>query len=192
MKLFRLEKWYNPFGIEVSGHIYALDAIVAFDENGEVAVNHSGWWGSNNQSNGFVIDCDCVCKRKIDYSLKSAFVISFGERDFAGYKRCKLYIPANVLDLKKSVVRKGKYIYINNQSSIYKDVLFTKMISIDAKATPVMRQIKDLGNDIRLAFDINEIEGKISEMQCLINRYKEEMKRVENLSTEELLEEFNK
>ena len=194
MKLFKLESFYNPFGIGVSGRIYEIDSIVAFDNKDEVevAVNHCGWFGSNNNLKELIIDCDCILKRKVDFSSKTAFIISKGEKSWAGYNQCTLYIPTEVLDLKKSIIRENDCIHIYNQSSIYKDVVFQKIVWINANAQAKMRKIRDLGNALKITFNIADVENTILEMQQLVEEYKAEVQRVQSLSTEELLKEFNK
>lgn len=188
MKLFKLEKWYNPFGIEVSGHTYIVDKIIAFNSNGEVAVSFSGWFGNNNCFDELNINCDCVLKRKVDFSLQTVFIVSLGERDWAAnHMKCILYIPESVLKLEKSVTRNQKYISIIHKSTIYNGITFTKIVSIYSKALSILEKIRALGNDLKISFDINKIESVTAEIQSLIAEYKAEVQRVDSLPTEELL-----
>ena len=71
-------------------------------------------------------------------------------------------------------------------------MVFHKIVWINANAQAKMRKIRDLGNALKITFNIADVENTILEMQHLVEEYKAEVQRVQSLSTEELLKEFEK
>lgn len=93
---------YNPFYVEVNGRAYFLNSISVFDTEGKIiAKQNSGWFGSNNYIKTLELDCDCVLKRKVDYKVKSAFIVKSDNpfKAFDNSIKYDLYIPASVMEL---------------------------------------------------------------------------------------------
>ena len=93
---------YNPFYVEVNGRAHFLNSISVFDTEGKIiAKQNSGWFGSNNYIGTLELDCDCVLKRKVDYKVKSAFIVRSNSLIKAWDNSAKydLYIPASVMKL---------------------------------------------------------------------------------------------
>lgn len=93
---------YNPFYVEVNGRAYFLNSISVFDAEGKIlAMQNSGWFGSNNCIKTLELDCDCVLKRKVDWKINSAFIVKSDSptKAFGDSYKYDLYIPASVLKL---------------------------------------------------------------------------------------------
>lgn len=93
---------YNPFYVEVNGRAYFLNSISVFNTEGKIiAKQNSGWFGSNNYIGTLELDCDCVLKRKVDYKVKSAFIVRSNSliKAWDGSAKYDLYIPASVMKL---------------------------------------------------------------------------------------------
>lgn len=93
---------YNPFYVEVNGRAHFLDSISVFDTEGKIiAKQDRGWFGSNNYIKTLELDCDCVLKRKVDYKVKSAFIVKSDSSQKAWDESAMydLYIPASVMKL---------------------------------------------------------------------------------------------
>lgn len=93
---------YNPFYVEVNGRAHFLNSISVFDTEGKIiAKQNSGWFGGNNYIGTLELDCDCVLKRKVDYKVKSAFIVRSNSLTKAWDDSAKydLYIPASVMKL---------------------------------------------------------------------------------------------
>lgn len=93
---------YNPFYVEVNGRAHFLDSISVFDTEGKIiAKQDRGWFGSNNYIETLELDCDCVLKRKVDYKVKSAFIVKSDSSQKAWDESAMydLYIPASVMKL---------------------------------------------------------------------------------------------
>lgn len=93
---------YNPFYVEVNGRAHFLNSISVFNAEGKIiAKQNSGWFGSDNYIGTLELDCDCVLKRKVDYKVKSAFIVRSNSLIMAWDDSVEydLYIPASVMKL---------------------------------------------------------------------------------------------
>ena len=93
---------YNPFYVEVNGRAHFLNSISVFNAEGKIiAKQNRGWFGNNNYIGTLELDCDCVLKRKVDYKIKSAFIVKSdsSQKAWDGKVEYDLYIPASVMKL---------------------------------------------------------------------------------------------
>ena len=100
--ILKTTSYYNPFYVEVNGRAYFLNSISVFDTEGKlIAKQNRGWFGSNNYIKTLELDCDCVLKRKVDYKVKSAFIVKSdsSQKAWDGTVEYDLYIPASVMKL---------------------------------------------------------------------------------------------
>lgn len=99
--LIRETKWYLPFTVYIGERRCELSKICFFNANGVFAIT-SGWFDTYESKKADIItlDTDCVMKRKEDFSLKTAFVMSNGKDPYGDHEvTYTLYIPADILDL---------------------------------------------------------------------------------------------
>lgn len=112
---------YNPFYVEVNGRAYFLNSISVFDTEGKIiAKQSSGWFGSNNYIKTLELDCDCVLKRKVDYKIKSAFIVKSdsSQKAWDGKVEYDLYIPASVMKLSAPI-----YSFCYNNTMVRRSVV---------------------------------------------------------------------
>ena len=99
--LIRECHWYLPFVVYVGTRRCELDKICFFDKDGVFATT-SGFFDNyaSKRVTSLEINTDCVMKRKADFSLKTAFVMSNGKDPYGTHEvTYTLYIPADALDL---------------------------------------------------------------------------------------------
>lgn len=112
--LIRECNWYLPFVVYVGTRRCELDKICFFDKDGVFATT-GGFFDNYKSKNvkSLELNTDCVMKRKEDFSLKTAFVMSNGKDPYNGAVSYTLYIPADVLDLdyKESVESNPTHAY---------------------------------------------------------------------------------
>lgn len=100
--ILKTTSYYNPFYVEVNGRAHFLNSISVFNAEGKIiAKQNRGWFGSNNYIGTLELDCDCVLKRKVDYKVKSAFIVKSdsSQKTWDGKVEYDLYIPASVMKL---------------------------------------------------------------------------------------------
>lgn len=112
---------YNPFYVEVNGRAHFLNSISVFNAEGKIiAKQNSGWFGSNNYIGTLELDCDCVLKRKVDYKVKSAFIVRSNNPIKAWDESAMydLYIPASVMKLSAPT-----YSFCCDNTMVYRSVV---------------------------------------------------------------------
>lgn len=186
MKLYT-QSYYNPYFVDVNGKARCLDKIIAFDEEGTIT-NPRGWFGSNNNCAVLDIDCDCVMKRKVDMSCKTAFIVRAEDVSYCSEVRWVLYIPKSVLDLDKPVYSKemgGTCAVKTIKSKKYPTVYFEVRKFLDRDVREICSKIKECAKslDYISPFDNpDKIDEVIGRLACLNVEYKlklVEMKDIE-------------
>jgi hypothetical protein len=168
--------YYNPYFVKVNGKEYEIGSIFVFDKDGNKASCNQGWFGSNNHCTTLTLLCGCVLKRKVDYSLGTAFIIKSG--DGWDGPRYALYIPDSVVKLSAPTRRK---VYNNEaieekvQSTLYPSIEFTKYHWINREVTSIKSEINSIGESIKNIYgsNIDTLPTHIEKLTSLYEQYKE-------------------
>jgi hypothetical protein len=168
-------KFHNPYFIEVNGKEYELDKILIFNKDGVIAKTNCGWFGSNNNCKELTIECDCVRKVKVDFSIKTAFIVKVGE----GWDgpRYALYLPDSVISLSTPTYKKvynGEAIEETNQSSIYPTIQIITYHWINGEVSEIRKEINTVGESIKNLYNSNmdNLVDYIEKLQILNEKYK--------------------
>lgn len=187
MKLYRAQKWYNPFYIDVNNKSCKLDKISVFEDGKVLASTNSGWFGSNNFVDELEIACDCVLKRVTDLSLKTAFIKKCSEE---GYE---LFIPNEVVKLTEASYEKHNiigWVIEKRKSTIYKEIFFETIHPFNQKIQKISGSIRFIGDKIShfgTPDTTESIDNYIRELNKYILEYDEEYDRLKNATAEELM-----
>jgi CRISPR/Cas system-associated protein endoribonuclease Cas2 len=171
--LVRKAKLFNPFFVGE----YELKNIYFFDEKGVKIEVGRGWFGNNNRNRIDMLETDLnyVRKRKIDFSLKHAFIVSV-KREYwiKKGKFAYLYMPYEAFEweIKKehestSYTRK-KYIY---------DLYINKTLSVK---TRILNRIEPIQENINYLEKISPLAKlitgkKVSENEFYLMKNKKEI-----------------
>lgn len=182
--------YLNPFVVNVNGKEYCLSNIYAFNSNGIVASNSSGWFGSNNRIRELTLDVDCVLKRKIDLSCKTAFVVKCG--DGWDGSRYALYIPADVLKLLPPTYEKrfdGKMIRKTIASGLDDRIYFESNYWLNEKVSAVEHRINELGERIKNLYgkEFNTLPELIQELAEAKKELDERIEEMKNIDIDEYI-----
>ncbi len=148
------ESCYNPFFTNVNGRTYEIDKIHFFDDNGIICTNNCGWFGSNNNHRkGLSLPCDCVVKRKPDFTLEGAFILPGNEKSwYKNQTRYELYIRAAVVGLKAPTYKKqndGRAYYIDYKSDI-EGVFVSVYCPLDKELVEIEMRMQKLLENMRI------------------------------------------
>lgn len=90
--------WYRPYIYDK----YTIKNIMFYNENGVIAQSNSGWLENNGKDlEQITINVDGIAlKRKEDFKIKGAFIISKGKEPYGDNLGADLYINADLFGVK--------------------------------------------------------------------------------------------
>ena len=191
MVLFRKEKWYNPFSVEINDKDYTIDSIRVFEGGKVIAKQNQGWFGSNNQFNNLSFDCDCVRKNKVDLKSTTAFIVKSCS-DFE--PRYDLYIPNSAVkltDVKYDFNFAIQMVKRHQKSSVVEGVVFDEVIAYINALHEVDRKINTVGDALKtvyLSTTMTYLENQMNDLGCLIAERNEIINKIKSMSVEEIIE----
>lgn len=194
MKLYT-HPYYNPYFVKVRDKEYQINSITVFDTSGELAEVPRGWFGSNNYTKELSLDVECVVKRKVDYNMKDAFIISHPTPH--GETRYDLYIPNSVVNLtspKYERVYSGQAIKETIQSINFSEIYFESFYWINGKVKTIENQIMELGKKISTIYSdkYDNLPGYIEQLSKLTADLSEAVTNMNETPIEEHLSRFSK
>lgn len=193
MKLFRRERWYNPFFVEVNGISKKLNAIKVF-KNGEILLsNNSSWFtdgrSSNNPVQELEIPGECVLKRKVSLDLHMNFVVS--AKDTLDESCYDLYIYADNLPTDPS-----SYEYMPKSNLVMKRtkvsaegltwITFTGAKIASRILSDLFSKVDTVGEELKRFIYSDSLSKTIETLTVLNNEIEEEKARLGRLSAEEI------
>lgn len=191
MVLFRKEKWYNPFSVEINGKDYTIGSIHVFEGGKVIAKQNQGWFGSNNQFNNLSFDCDCVRKNKVDLKSTTAFIVkSCGDFE----PRYDLYIPNSAVkltDAKYDFNFATQMIKRHQKSSVVEGVVFDEVIAYVNALHNIDTKINAIGDALKITYistTMVYLENKMNDLGCLIAERNETIDKIKSMSVEEIME----
>ena len=193
MNLYRKSGWFNPFFINVNNKSYELKNIHFFNSNGIICSTSRGWFGNgDNTVQGLSFDLICNLKRKVDFTSKSAFIISSGNE--YGCLSAELYIPADALGLSEPLIRARteRYFIVRWNTSI-KEIYCETWHFIDEDLSRVERRIHAVGEKITNFYGnaYDDLPKCIEVLQKLHNEREEELQRLSMITDEEVLKFYS-
>lgn len=196
MKLYRRAHWFNPFYIDVNEKRYELKDIHIFDKEGIICSANRGWFGgSDNTSAGLIFDVPCFLKRKVDFNLNIAFIISVGEKNYDNSLSAELYIPAEVLGLKEPIIikRTSTYFIIKWETQI-KEVYCEAYHYVDEHLSRIENKISAVGEKISHLYGkaYEDLPRCIDVLKMLQEERNEEIKRISNITNDEILSKYKR
>lgn len=193
--LERKYEWYRPYQYGK----YTIEKINFYDKNGVVISSYSGWLENKGRDLEYLcLNIDEIpLKRKEDFSIKGAFIISKG-KDFSDELKAELYINIDVVGLHFTEYRKEydnirKYYvghdYNNNEFEVFQNKKFIKEQWYLYK-----EKIEVISKKLSYIFmgSITEEEYKkyISDLKKYGNKLFEEEKKCNEYSVEDYLKEL--
>ena len=197
MKLYKQSNWYNPYFVDVNDKSYEISKIHFFDrEKGIICSTRSGWFGGGDNNLPKVdIDVDCIVKRKVDFSCKSAFVVNSGERNWDNTSKYELYIPSNVVGVKEPIVerRTMRYLVIKwetNIDGVYCDLWHW----VDKDLSEIEKKISNVGEKINRLYgdNYNDLPIIIKTLEDLNKERIKEVERLNNINGDAILSQYKK
>lgn len=192
MNLYRRSGWFNPFFIDVNNKSYELKNIHFFNPNGIICSTSRGWFGNgDNTTQGLSFDIICNLKRKVDFTSKSAFIISRGN-DYG--LSAELYIPADAIGLSEPSIRaKTERYFIVRWNTSIKAVYCEAWHFIDENLSRVEHQISAVGEKITNLYGnaYEDLPRCIEVLQKLYNEREEELQRLSKITDEEILKFYS-
>ena len=194
MKLYT-HPYYNPFFVKIKEKEYQINSITVFDTSGELASNGRGWFGSNNYVKELTLDVECVLKRKVDYTMKDAFIVSHPTPH--GETRYDLYLPNSVVNLttpKYERVYSGGAICETIKSINYTEIVFENFYWINMDVKVLESKITELGKSISNLYGdkYDELPKYLEQLKELNEQRIDAIARMNSTSIEEHLKKFNK
>ena len=188
--------WYRPYKYDK----YIIKNIKFYDENGIVIEVGSGWLENNHKDLDYVkINIDEIqLKRKEDFSIKGAFMISKG-KDFSDELGADLYINIELVNLKFGGYKKEydnirKYYvgsdYDNQTFEVSSNVKWLKENWYKYQAI-VQENAKKLEN-IYYDTTIDEVAECVKNIKKYADKMFKERQLIENYSIEDYLKEEGK
>lgn len=193
MKLFRRERWYNPFFVEVNGVSKKLNTIRVY-KNKEILIHHNSSWftdgrSSNNPVQEVGIPGECVLKRKVNLDLTTNFVVSV--RDYADDSCYDLYIYADNLPTDPSF-----YEYRPNANLVMKRtkvsaegltwITFTEVKIASNLLSDLDSKLNIVGEKLKRFTYSDNLSKTIEALTALNDEIEEEKARLGCLSSEEI------
>ena len=193
MKLFRRERWYNPFFVEVNGVSKKLNTIRVY-KNGEILIHHNSSWftdgrSSNNPVQELEIPGECVLKRKVSLDLHMNFVVS--AKDNLDESCYDLYIYADNLPTDPS-----SYEYMPKSNLVMKRtkvsaegltwVTFTESRVASRILSDLEDQVNTVGGKLKIFSYSDNLSKIVETLTVLNNEIEEEKARLGRLSVEEI------
>ena len=188
--------WYRPYKYDK----YIIKNIKFYDENGIVIEVGSGWLENNHKDLDYVkLNIDEIqLKRKEDFSIKGAFIISKG-KDFSDELGADLYINIELVNLKFGGYKKEydnirKYYvgsdYDNQEFEVSSNVKWLKENWYKYQAI-VQENAKKLEN-IYYDTTINEVAECVKNIKKYADKMFKERQIIESYSIEDYLKEEGK
>ena len=188
--------WYRPYKYDK----YIIKNIKFYDENGIVIEVGSGWLENNHKDLDYVkLNIDEIqLKRKEDFSIKGAFMISKG-KDFSDELGADLYINIELVNLKFGGYKKEydnirKYYvgsdYDNQEFEVSSNVKWLKENWYKYQAI-VQENAKKLEN-IYYDTTINEVAECVKNIKKYADKMFKERQIIESYSIEDYLKEEGK
>lgn len=188
--------WYRPYKYDK----YIIKNIKFYDENGIVIEVGSGWLENNHKDLDYVkLNIDEIqLKRKEDFSIKGAFIISKG-KDFSDELGADLYINIELVNLKFGGYKKEydnirKYYvgsdYDNQEFEVSSNVKWLKENWYKYQAI-VQENAKKLEN-IYYDTTIDEVAECVKNIKKYADKMFKERQLIENYSIEDYLKEEGK
>ena len=188
--------WYRPYKYDK----YIIKNIKFYDENGIVIEVGSGWLENNHKDLDYVkLNIDEIqLKRKEDFSIKGAFIISKG-KDFSDELGADLYINIELVNLKFGGYKKEydnirKYYvgsdYDNQEFEVSSNVKWLKENWYKYQAI-VQENAKKLEN-IYYDTTIDEVAECVKNIKKYADKMFKERQIIENYSIEDYLKEEGK
>lgn len=188
--------WYRPYKYDK----YIIKNIKFYDENGIVIEVGSGWLENNHKDLDYVkLNIDEIqLKRKEDFSIKGAFIISKG-KDFSDELGADLYINIELVNLKFGGYKKEydnirKYYvgsdYDNQEFEVSSNVKWLKENWYKYQAI-VQENAKKLEN-IYYDTTIDEVAECVKNIKKYADKMFKERQIIESYSIEDYLKEEGK
>lgn len=188
--------WYRPYKYDK----YIIKNIKFYDENGIVIEVGSGWLENNHKDLDYVkLNIDEIqLKRKEDFSIKGAFMISKG-KDFSDELGADLYINIELVNLKFGGYKKEydnirKYYvgsdYDNQEFEVSSNVKWLKENWYKYQAI-VQENAKKLEN-IYYDTTIDEVAECVKNIKKYADKMFKERQLIESYSVEDYLKEEGK
>ncbi|MBR0369382.1 MAG: hypothetical protein IJH63_01500 [Methanobrevibacter sp.] len=188
--------WYRPYKYDK----YIIKNIKFYDENGIVIEVGSGWLENNHKDLDYVkLNIDEIqLKRKEDFSIKGAFIISKG-KDFSDELGADLYINIELVNLKFGGYKKEydnirKYYvgsdYDNQEFEVSSNVKWLKENWYKYQAI-VQENAKKLEN-IYYDTTIDEVAECVKNIKKYADKMFKERQLIESYSIEDYLKEEGK
>lgn len=188
--------WYRPYKYDK----YTIKNIKFYDENGIVIEVGSGWLENNHKDLDYVkLNIDEIqLKRKEDFSIKGAFMISKG-KDFSDELGADLYINIELVNLKFGGYKKEydnirKYYvgndYDNQEFEVSSNVKWLKENWYKYQAI-VQENAKKLEN-IYYDTTIDEVAECVKNIKKYADKMFKERQLIESYSIEDYLKEEGK
>lgn len=188
--------WYRPYKYDK----YIIKNIKFYDENGIVIEVGSGWLENNHKDLDYVkLNIDEIqLKRKEDFSIKGAFMISKG-KDFSDELGADLYINIELVNLKFGGYKKEydnirKYYvgndYDNQVFEVSSNVKWLKENWYKYQAI-VQENAKKLEN-IYYDTTIDEVAECVKDIKKYADKMFKERQLIESYSIEDYLKEEGK
>ena len=188
--------WYRPYKYDK----YIIKNIKFYDENGIVIEVGSGWLENNHKDLDYVkLNIDEIqLKRKEDFSIKGAFIISKG-KDFSDELGADLYINIELVNLKFGGYKKEydnirKYYvgsdYDNQEFEVSSNVKWLKENWYKYQAI-VQENAKKLEN-IYYDTTIDEVAECVKNIKKYADKMFKEKQLIESYSIEDYLKEEGK
>ena len=188
--------WYRPYKYDK----YIIKNIKFYDENGIVIEVGSGWLENNHKDLDYVkLNIDEIqLKRKEDFSIKGAFMISKG-KDFSDELGADLYINIELVNLKFGGYKKEydnirKYYvgsdYDNQEFEVSSNVKWLKENWYKYQAI-VQENAKKLEN-IYYDTTIDEVAECVKNIKKYADKMFKERQLIESYSIEDYLKEEEK
>jgi len=188
--------WYRPYKYDK----YIIKNIKFYDENGIVIEVGSGWLENNHKDLDYVkLNIDEIqLKRKEDFSIKGAFMISKG-KDFSDELGADLYINIELVNLKFGGYKKEydnirKYYvgndYDNQEFEVSSNVKWLKENWYKYQAI-VQENAKKLEN-IYYDTTIDEVAECVKNIKKYADKMFKERQIIESYSIEDYLKEEGK
>lgn len=181
------QTWWNPFtAVATNGNGYELDAIIFYNENGELAQTNGGWfqerYNNNNSFKEGATISEIHLRKNVDFSKKENFIVKDNERTYE--TRYKLYIYYKNVNFKPLEITSGNYfieglysIELPEKSIVCEDVYGNTQTKSDAIKYTYYKTIEEIEKQ-KYSSNINELKKLIKKLNKQIKQY-EEMKEKE-------------
>lgn len=194
IKLGKQYSWYRPYYYDK----YVIKEIKFYDKNGIVVENPSGWVENKHKDLDYIsLDIDEIkLKRKEDFNLKGAFIISKG-KSYADELEAVLYINVDLVNLhfteyKKEFDSIRKYYkgvdFDNQEFEIAESVKWLKENWYTYQKI-VQENAKKLEN-IYYDTTIDEVAECIKNIKKYADKMFKERQKVESYSVEDYIKEM--